>query len=132
MNEAAIRERMQKIRFEDSENFLARPMESGLWSLSDPRMIASSKGRVVFRDTAGYFNQADDPNNYAQALKFGQDIFALLNTGCLGVIALSHPPKANSKQPQEQNWTLENSVLGSAAYGGILRSCLRIRTITKT
>ncbi len=131
MNEAAIRERMQKIRLEDSENFLVRPMESGLWSLSDPRMIASSKGRVVFLDTAGYFNQADDPNNYAQALKFGQDIFALLNTGCLGVIALSHPPKANSKQPQEQNWTLENSVLGSAAYGGILRSCLRMKNLNQ-
>jgi hypothetical protein len=60
MNEAFVRQYMALLGFEESEMFLVRPMEVGMWSLGDTRMLRSSEGRMVFLDTAGYFNPADD------------------------------------------------------------------------
>jgi len=79
---------------------------------------------MLFLDTAGYFNPADDAANYQQSLKFATLVFNLLQNGAEGVEALFHPPKYAKQEDQE--WTLENSILGSAGYGGILRSCLRM------
>ena len=130
MNEALVRERMAMLGIEDSENFLVRPMELGIWSLKDPRMIESSKGRLVFLDTQGFFNEADDQNSYNQALGFAGNVFNLLNQGARAIVMLTHPPKyATQRLQKEPPWTLENSVIGSAAYGGILRSCLRVRNL---
>src|ERR1035437_2349828 len=130
MNEALVRERMAMLGIEDSENFLVRPMEQGIWGLKDPRMIESSKGRLVFLDTQGFFNEADDQNSYNQALGFAGNVFNLLNQGARAIVMLTHPPKyATQRLQKEPPWTLENSVIGSAAYGGILRSCLRVRNL---
>jgi hypothetical protein len=127
MNEAFVRHYMAAIGFQESENFLVRPMESGLWSLNDPRMLRSSEGRVVFLDTAGYFNPADDQSNYSQSLKFANLLYTLLQNGAVAIEALFHPPKYATQE--NQLWTLENSILGSAGYGGILRSCLRVKNL---
>jgi hypothetical protein len=135
MDEALVREYMYKLKFEaqidshilDREDFIVRPMESALWTLTDPRMLRSSQGRVVFLDTAGYFNPADDSANYAQAVAFAKLIQNLLNQGALAVVGLYHPPKY-ANNPSEI-WTLENSVLGSAGYGGLLRSCIRVKNL---
>jgi hypothetical protein len=127
MNEAFIRSYMDKTGFKESENFLVRPMESGLWPLNDARMIKSSEGSVVFLDTAGYFNPADDSASYTQSIQFANLIYNLLQHGALAVVGLFHPPKY-TKDPSVA-WTLENSILGSAGYGGTLRSCLRMQNL---
>jgi hypothetical protein len=103
-------------------------MESGaVWSLKDPRMLKSSEEAVVVFDTTGYFNETDDPSNYQQALRFGEMVFNLLTAGkARAVIGLYHPPKYSLK---ETSMTLENMLLGSAGYGGILRSCLGVRNL---
>jgi hypothetical protein len=129
MNEALIRQYMAKLGFEESEMFLVRPMEVGMWSLNDPRMLRSSEGRMVFFDTAGYFNPADDASSYQQSLKFATLVFNLLQNGAEGVAGLFHPPKYAKQEDRE--WSLENSILGSAGYGGILRSCLRMENLNK-
>jgi len=129
MNEAFVRQYMALLGFEESEMFLVRPMEVGMWSLNDPRMLRSSEGRMVFLDTAGYFNPADDAASYQQSLMFANLVFKLLKNGADGVEALFHPPKYAKQENQE--WTLENSILGSAGYGGILRSCLRMENRNK-
>jgi hypothetical protein len=129
MNEALIRDYMNTLGMTDSENFLVRPMELGLWHLEDARMLASAKGRVVFLDTTGYFNPADDASNYQQAIKFATLVHNLMVAGeAEAVVGLYHPPKGTK---EDHNWTLENSVLGSAGYGGILRSCLRVRNLNR-
>jgi hypothetical protein len=127
MNEALVRQYMATLGFQESENFLVRPMESGLWSLDDPRMLRSSEGRMVFLDTAGYFNPADDSSSYQQSLKFAKLLYNLLENGAIAIAGLFHPPKSASQE--NQNWTLENSILGSAGYGGMLRSCLRMKNL---
>jgi AAA domain len=127
MNEAFVRLYMAKIGFEESENFLVRPMESGLWPLNDARMIKSAEGCVNFYDTAGYFNPADDSASYTQSIRFAELIYNLLQHGALAVVGLFHPPKY-AKDPSVV-WSLENSILGSAGYAGILRSCLRMQNL---
>jgi hypothetical protein len=135
MDEALVREYMYQLKFEaqidsnilNPENFLVRPMESLLWSLKDPRMLRSSEGRVVFLDTAGYFNPTDDTNSYSQVIEFAKLIQNMLQNGALAVVGLYHPPKY-ANNPNEI-WTLENSVLGSAGYGGLLRSCIRVKNL---
>lgn len=127
MDEPLVREYMDAIGFAESENFLVRAMEMGLWKLNDPRMIRSSEGRVVFLDTAGYFNPGDDSSNYSQALQFALLIHNLLVQGAIAVVGLFHPPKTSNEAGTV--WTLENSILGSAGYGGILRSCLRVKNL---
>jgi hypothetical protein len=125
MDEARIRQRMVTLGIEDSEMFLVRAMEVGLWALDDPQMLASSRGAVVCLDTMGYFNETDDTSNYAQAIKFGNAVFRLLTEGkARAVIGLYHPPKSSENATV---LTLQNMVLGSAGYGGILRSCLALR-----
>jgi hypothetical protein len=128
MNEAMVRQRMEMLHIVDSDMFLVRAMESGaVWSLDDDRMLESSRGAVVCLDTTGYFNDADDTSNYQQSLKFGRAVFNLLTAGgALAVIGLYHPPKYSAK---ETTMTLENMLLGSAGYGGILRSCLGVRNL---
>lgn len=127
MNESLVRHYMATVGVEDSDNFLVRPMESGLWALDDARMLESAGGRVVVLDTAGYFNPADDSSSYQQSLRFASLVYNLMVAGgALAVIGLYHPPKYSK---EEATWTLENSVLGSAGYGGILRSCLRMANL---
>jgi hypothetical protein len=128
MYEALFRQYMDKVGAEDSEMFLVRTMEQGVWELNDPRMMESSKGRVLFLDTMGYFNPADETSDYTQSLRFAKLVYGLLNAGCRGVIGLYHPPKYSSKA-KKPVWTLEDSILGSAGYGGILRSCMRMKNL---
>jgi len=126
MHEALVRQYMEKLEIEDSEMFLVRTMEQEVWPLDHARMIESSKRRAVFLDTTGYFNPADEESSYKQSLDFARLVYHLLNAGCRGLVGLYHPPKYSSS---ETVWTLENSILGSAGYGGILRSCLRMRNL---
>lgn len=127
MDEARVRYYAETIGIAESENFLIRAMESGLWALDDARMLKSSEGRVVFLDTAGYFNPADDTNAYNQALRFATMVYNLLNVGALAVVGLYHLSKESARNKEE--WSLENSVIGSVGYGGILRSCVRLENL---
>lgn len=124
MNEALVRQYMEVLGIEDSDMFLVRTMEAGIWPLDSPIMERASEGRVVFNDTMGYFNPADDTNEYRQSLLFGTLVYKLLNKGARAVVGLSHITKTAAKN--ESAWTLEDSVHGSVGYGGILRSCLRM------
>jgi hypothetical protein len=46
------------------------------------------------------------------------------------VCALYHPPKYSKSKKETGNvMTLENQILGSAGYGGVLRSCLGMRNL---
>ena len=132
MGEALVRQRMDALGIDDSEMFLVRTMEAGVWPLDDPRMLRSAEGCAMFYDTAGYFNPGDDSASYKQAIDFALLVYRLLNAGARAVICNSHPPKY-SRLPNgksgEAVWTLENSILGSAGYGGILRSCLRMANL---
>jgi hypothetical protein len=112
------------------DNFLIRTLEHDLWQLDSPQMIDSSRGRYVFLDTVGYFNDADDSASYTQAIEFAKKINNLIREGCLGVCALYHPPKYSKNKKETGNvMTLENQILGSAGYGGVLRSCLGMRNL---
>lgn len=130
MSEAMVRQRMDILHIQNSEMFLVRAMESGtVWALDDELMLASSRGAVVCLDTTGYFNEADDTSSYAQAIQFARLVFNLLTAGgAVAVIGLYHPPKYSLK---ETTMTLENMLLGSAGYGGILRSCLGVRSLNR-
>jgi hypothetical protein len=120
------RERLQDC----PDNFLIRTLEHDLWQLDSPQMIDSSRGRYVFLDTVGYFNDADDSASYTQAIEFAKKINNLIREGCLGVCALYHPPKYSKSKKETGNvMTLENQILGSAGYGGVLRSCLGMRNL---
>jgi AAA domain len=112
------------------ENFLIRTLERDVWQLDSPQMIESSRGRFVFLDTFGYFNDGDDSASYTQAISFAQKINNLIRQGCLGVCGLYHPPKYSKNKKDTGNlMTLENQILGSAGYGGVLRSCLGMRNL---
>jgi hypothetical protein len=112
------------------DNFLIRTLEHDLWQLDSPQMVDSSRGRYVFLDTVGYFNDADDSASYTQAIEFAKKINNLIREGCLGVCALYHPPKYSKSKKETGNvMTLENQILGSAGYGGVLRSCLGMRNL---
>ncbi len=112
------------------ENFLIRTLERDLWPLDSPQMIDSSRGRYVFLDTFGYFNDGDDSASYNQAIEFAKKINNLIREGCLGVCGLYHPPKYSKDKKTTGNvMTLENQILGSAGYGGVLRSCLGMRNL---
>jgi hypothetical protein len=124
MHEAQVRHYMAKLQIRDSEAFLVRPMSQGVWPLDDARMLRSSEGRLVVLDTQGFFNPGDDSNDYQQALSFAKLVFNLMNAGCRSVIALFHLAK-NSRE----DWTLQNSIIGSAGYGAMLRSCLRMTNL---
>jgi hypothetical protein len=112
------------------ENFLIRSLERDVWPLDSPQMIESARGRYVFLDTFGYFNDGDDSASYTQAIDFAKKINNLIREGCLGVCGLYHPPKYSKNKKETQNlMTLENQILGSAGYGGVLRSCLGMRNL---
>jgi AAA domain-containing protein len=112
------------------ENFLIRTLERDVWQLDSPQMVESSRGRYVFLDTFGYFNDGDDSASYTQAISFARKINNLIRQGCLGVCGLYHPPKySKSKKETGNMMTLENQILGSAGYGGVLRSCLGMRNL---
>lgn len=112
------------------EMFLIRTLERDVWQLESPQMIDSSRGRYVFLDTFGYFNDGDDSASYTQAIEFAKKINNLIREGCLGVCGLYHPPKySKSKKDTGNVMTLENQILGSAGYGGVLRSCLGMRNL---
>lgn len=112
------------------DNFYIRTLEHDLWQLDSPQMVDSSRGRYVFLDTVGYFNDADDSASYTQAIEFAKKINNLIREGCLGVCALYHPPKYSKSKKETGNvMTLENQILGSAGYGGVLRSCLGMRNL---
>jgi hypothetical protein len=132
MNEAMVRHYLNTIGAKNTENFLVRTMENGVWSLDSVEMLASSEGRAVFLDTSGFFNPGDNGNDYKQALKFGELVFNLLNVGALGVTMLGHltKPMQNKKGLViESDWTLENSLIGSSGYGAVLRSLLRMKNL---
>ncbi len=127
MNEALVRERMDKLEIKSSSAFLVRAMEAGTPFALDNQMLECSRGAVVCLDTMGYFNQGDDIANYKESIKFGEMCFRLMTEGgALAVIALTHPPKNTANQ---NTMSLENMVIGSAGYGGLLRSCLGIRNL---
>ncbi|HEX6822683.1 MAG TPA: AAA family ATPase [Candidatus Sulfotelmatobacter sp.] len=114
----------------NEEMFLVRPLEFDLWQLDSPQMVESSRGRYVFLDTFGYFNDGDDSTSYNQAIEFAKKVNNLIRQGCLGVCGLYHPPKyAKNKKETGNILTLENQILGSAGYGGVLRSCLAMRNL---
>lgn len=133
MAEYLVKERARLLGIKENDDFLFRPMELGLWPLNDAYMLESCKGRLVVLDTQGYFNPADNASDYQQAVNFAKLIYNLLNVGAVAVIGLYHPPKvqmqAGKFNPAVFEWTLENSILGSAGYGGILRSCLRVKNL---
>ncbi len=112
------------------EMFLIRTLERDLWPLDSPQMIDSARGRYVFLDTFGYFNDGDDSASYTQAIEFAKKINNLIRESCLGVCGLYHPPKYSKDKKTTGNvMTLENQILGSAGYGGVLRSCLGMRNL---
>lgn len=112
------------------EMFLIRTLERDVWPLDSPQMIDSSRGRYVFLDTFGYFNDGDDSASYNQAISFAKHINNLIREGCRGVCGLYHPPKYSKNKKETGNMmTLENQILGSAGYGGVLRSCLGMRNL---
>src|SRR5205085_944054 len=68
MHEAWVRQYLDVIGVGESENFLLRPMETGVWPLDSARMLrASEDGYFHFFDTSGFFSQAEDNNAYGQS-----------------------------------------------------------------
>lgn len=130
MSEALFRQRLASFHFgnlSDKEMFLCRTMEDGAaWPLDSPEMRLSSQGRVLILDTLMYFNEAEDVSSYTEVRRFAENCYKLIAHGCRAIIALHHPPKQATAQDE---MTLQNYVLGSAGYGGILGSCLGFRCL---
>lgn len=117
-------------QYEDS--FIVRPLDCDLLMLDSPEMIEKCRGCYVFLDTLGYFMGLDDNNSYAAAIDFAKRINHLIKEGCLGVCGLYHPPKYSKLKKETGNvLTLENQILGSAGFGGLLRSCIAIRNLNQ-
>src|SRR5713226_5636150 len=115
-------------KYEDC--FVVRPLDCDLLLLDSEEMIEKCRGRYVFLDTLGYFMGVDDSSSYAAAIEFAKKINHLIREGCLGVCGLYHPPKYSKNKKETGNvMTLENQILGSAGYGGVLRSCLGMRNL---
>jgi hypothetical protein len=135
LHASLFRSFMQRLGAEErlkdcQDNFLIRTLERDLWPLDSPQMVDSSRGRYVFLDTFGYFNDGDDSASYTQAIEFAKKVNHLIREGCLGVCGLYHPPKYSKDKKATGNvMTLENQILGSAGYGGVLRSCLAMRSL---
>jgi hypothetical protein len=135
LNAGRFKEFLQRLNVAErlkgkEEMFLVRPLEVDLWQLDSPQMVESSRGRYIFLDTFGYFNDGDDTSNYNDAINFAKQVNNLIRQGCLGVCGLYHPPKYAKKAKETGNvLTLENQILGSAGYGGLLRSCLAMRNL---
>ncbi len=117
-------------QYEDS--FMVRPLDCDLLLLDSEEMIAKCKGHYVFLDTLGYFMGLDDNSSYTAAIEFAKKINHLIKEGCLGVCGLYHPPKYSKLKKETGNiLTLENQILGSAGFGGLLRSCIALRNLNK-
>jgi hypothetical protein len=133
MHEAQVRYYMDVLGIQDTENFLVRTMEDGVWPLDDPQFLQAAQDRAVFLDTVSFFNPVMDGNDYnATMQKFGKQLFSVLNEGALGVGFLGHlakPAQRKDGRVTENDWTLQNSIIGSAAYGALLRSVLRIKNL---
>jgi hypothetical protein len=113
-------------------NFIVRPLECDLLQLDSEEMINKCKGCYVFLDTLGYFMGLDDNSSYTAAIEFAKRINHLIKEGCLGVCGLYHPPKYSKSKKETGNvLTLENQILGSAGFGGLLRSCIALRNLNK-
>lgn len=114
------------------EDFIVRPLDCDLLMLDSPEMIEKCRGCYVFLDTLGYFMGMDDSNSYAAAIEFAKRINHLIKEGCLGVCGLYHPPKYSKLKKETGNiLTLENQILGSAGFGGLLRSCIALRNLNQ-
>jgi len=114
------------------EDCIVRPLDCDLLMLDSPEMIEKCRGCYVFLDTLGYFMGLDDNNSYAAAIEFAKRINHLIKEGCLGVCGLYHPPKYSKLKKETGNiLTLENQILGSAGFGGLLRSCIAIRNLNQ-
>ena len=114
------------------KDFIVRPLECDLLMLDSPETIAKCKGFYVYLDTLGYFMGLDDTSSYAAAIEFAKRVNHLIREGCLGVCGLYHPPKYSKNKKETGNvLTLENQILGSAGFGGLLRSCLAMRNLNK-
>src|SRR6202035_3887804 len=112
--------------------FTVRPLDCDLLLLDSAEMIERCKGRYVFLDTLGYFMGLDDNSSYTAAIEFAKKINHLIKEGCLGVCGLYHPPKYSKLKKETGNiLTLENQILGSAGFGGLLRSCIALRNLNK-
>ncbi len=117
---------------QNEDRFIVRPLDCDLLLLDSEEMIAKCRGRYVFLDTLGYFMGVDDSSSYSAAIEFAKKINHLIKEGCLGVCGLYHPPKYSKNKKETGNvMTLENQILGSAGYGGLLRSCLGVRNLHK-
>ncbi|MGD0510757.1 MAG: AAA family ATPase [Candidatus Micrarchaeaceae archaeon] len=114
------------------EEFIVRPLDCDLLMLDSQEMIEKCRGCYVFLDTLGYFMGLDDNNSYAAAIEFAKRINHLIKEGCLGVCGLYHPPKYSKSKKETGNiLTLENQILGSAGFGGLLRSCIALRNLNQ-
>ncbi len=114
------------------EDFIVRPLDCDLLMLDSPEMIEKCKCFYVFLDTLGYFMGLDDANSYAAAIQFANRVNHLIREGCLGVCGLYHPPKYSKNKKETGNiLTLENQILGSAGFGGLLRSCIALRNLNQ-
>jgi hypothetical protein len=112
------------------EDFIVRPLDCDLLLLDSAGMIEKCRGFYVFLDTLGYFMGLDDNNSYIAAIEFAKRINHLIKEGCLGVCGLYHPPKYSKNKKETGNiLTLENQILGSAGFGGLLRSCIALRNL---
>lgn len=114
------------------DRFKVRPLDCDLLLLDSEEMIEKCRGCYVFLDTLGYFMGLDDNSSYAAAIEFAKKINHLIKEGCLGVCGLYHPPKYSKLKKETGNiLTLENQILGSAGFGGLLRSCIALRNLNK-
>lgn len=135
LQEKIVRDYLRRLDGENrlkghEEMLLIRPLELLTWQLDSKKMLESSRGRYNFLDTCGYFNDGDDSASYGQAIEFAKKINTLIREGCLGVCGVYHPPKySKSKKETGNMMTLENQILGSAGYGGVLRSCIGMRNL---
>jgi hypothetical protein len=112
------------------DDFIVRPLDCDLLMLDSAEMIEKCRGYYVFLDTLGYFTGVDNESSYAEAITFATKVNHLIREGCLGVCGLYHPPKYSKNKKETGNiLTIENQILGSAGYGGLLRSLLAMRNL---
>lgn len=98
--DSALLKRLNELKIEDSEDFLARTISQGpILSLNNPGLVELAKGRVVFLDTFPRWLQGREENSSTQMAALFQLAMEMLTSGAIAVVLAQHATKGSKKAP---------------------------------
>ena len=127
VNESSFKQRLRKIGLGNvHDGFYVQTLSDGpATALTDRNIIAAVKDLrpLVFLDTAARFNPASDENSAMETAQgLAKNIFGLLQSGAVGVVANHHATKGST----ENEPTLENTLRGSTDLAAMADAVYRV------